>query len=75
MEISGEMVKSRLLARKRADDSEKGIDARLDWFDTDVAKAITFYEDSQNYAFHDINGDQSVEAIHQEILQKTGLLG
>ena len=71
--ISREEAVKRLLARGRGDDNIDAINSRLDWFDTDVKKALSFYEDNGDYFYHDINGEQSVEQIHDIILQRVGL--
>lgn len=74
LDISRECATDRLLKRGRADDSHLGIKSRLDWFDTDVTKALTFYEDSPDYLFHDISSEQEIGHTHEEILKRTGLV-
>jgi len=71
--VSRDWSKTRLLARARGDDVESNIDKRLDWFETDVIPAIDFFRNREDYEFLDINGEQSVEAVHQELLTKAGL--
>ena len=71
--ISREEAMKRLLARGRHDDNTDAINVRLDWFDTDVAKALSFYRDNPDYFYHDINGEQSISNIHDAIVQRVGL--
>ena len=68
IDVSREETKTRLLKRGRADDQSDDIDRRLDWFDRDVLPAVEYYEQNPDYEFHRINGEQSVEAVHQELL-------
>jgi adenylate kinase family enzyme len=73
--VSREWAKDHLLKRGRADDSNLDIDARLDWFDTNVAPTIDYYKKKPYYRVIEINGEQPIEAVFAEILQKTGLQG
>jgi len=72
--VSRGWAEARLLGRGRVDDSKKDIASRLDWYETDVVQAIDFYRTHNGYHYHEIYGEQPVEKVHQEILQKTGLL-
>ncbi len=71
--ITREEAMRRLLSRGRSDDTKEAIEKRLDWFDTDVARALTYYEDNGDYFFHDIDGHRPIEQIHDIILQRVGL--
>lgn len=65
--------KQRLMGRGRFDDkNEADVDKRLSWFDTDVMPAIVHMKESRLYDFYEINGEQSVEAVQAEIMQKLG---
>ena len=65
----------RLLSRGRVDDDRDEISRRLAWFDENVRPAIRFFENNPSYQFHEINGEQSIEAVQQEVLRNTGLVG
>jgi adenylate kinase len=52
----------------RHDDNAEGINRRLDWFDRDVKPAIELYRRDRDYDFAEINGEQSVEEVHKEII-------
>lgn len=73
--VSKEWSLEKLLQRGRADDNHKGITRRLKWFDENVRPAVGFFEYNPAYHFHEINGEQSIEGVHKEILQKAGLMG
>lgn len=72
--VSRETAVERLMGRGRADDHLSDINSRLDWFDTDVSKALTFYEDSPDYFYHDVNGERTPEETHKEIVERAGLM-
>lgn len=69
LDVSREEVTRRLLKRGRADDTEKSIKNRLDWFETNVMKAVEFYRNNPEYHFCDINGDQTIEVVSNDILK------
>lgn len=61
----------RLTDRGRADDSSlEMINRRLDWFDIDVMPALYFFKNNNKYRFIEVNGEQSVEDIHQDIVSR-----
>lgn len=73
IEVSPEWAMEKLLARGRVDDTKEGITKRSNWFDENVRPAIEFFENDSYYKFHKINGEQSIEDVHKEILNKIGL--
>src|SRR3989338_5429790 len=70
IETSKEDSRKRLLDRGRADDTEIAIKRRLDYFDQYVQPVIDYYEKESKYKLTRINGEQSVEDVHREILEK-----
>lgn len=71
--VDREEAKKRLILRKRADDTVEGIEKRLKWYEDEVVPAVNYYKDKDYYTFIEVNGEQSVEDVHKEILSKTGL--
>ncbi len=68
LDVSREWSKARLKSRAvkegRADDqSEAEIEKRLGWFETEVMRAIKFFEQSNGYRFIHINGEQTIEEV------------
>lgn len=59
----------RLLPRARSDDTEEAIARRVLWFHTDVLPVTEFYRHNPNYTFATIDGDQSIKAIHEDIVR------
>jgi adenylate kinase len=68
--VSRKWSEDRLLGRGRVDDDTEEIKKRLDWFDTDVQPVVDWFKDDDFYNFLDINGEQTVEEVHQEIMEK-----
>jgi adenylate kinase family enzyme len=74
LDVSREWSRARLSERKRADDvSSAEVEKRLGWFDTEVMPALTYLKNHPLYTFLTINGEQSIEDVHKEILIKSGL--
>lgn len=62
----------RLAGRGRADDANTAeVDKRLDWFDTDVMPAIEYLKNNPAFRFLEIDGERSIEAIHEDIIAQT----
>lgn len=70
LSISRDEATKRLLKRGRDDDTEKDIKNRLDWFESEVMPAVDHFRTSSGIQFLDINGQQSEEAIHNDIIEK-----
>ena len=74
LDVVRDVVVKRLLDRgrgvaARADDADtEKINKRLDWFETDVAPAIEYFRNQPGHNFMHINGDQSIEKVHADIL-------
>src|SRR3989339_1313419 len=70
LETSEEWSTQRLLGRGRSDDSLKSIKKRMAYFEKSVAPIIDYYEKESKYKLIKVNGEQSVEDVHREILEK-----
>ncbi|OHA91028.1 MAG: hypothetical protein A2758_01415 [Candidatus Zambryskibacteria bacterium RIFCSPHIGHO2_01_FULL_49_18] len=67
--VSRKWSEERLLARGRKDDLNLSkIDKRLDWFDKDVIPAVEYFRQNPYYRFFEINGEQTIEQVHAEIV-------
>jgi adenylate kinase family enzyme len=62
-----------MMSRGRKDDTELKINGRLKWFEKEVLPTIEFFREHRLYEFYEINGEQSVNDIHQEIKSKLNL--
>lgn len=65
--VSIDWATERLMARGRADDHIDEIKKRLTWFDWNVVPSMAYFHELPQYKFHDINGEQTIEAVHTEI--------
>lgn len=70
LNISREEAARRLKKRGRADDTDEDITRRLDWFESEVAPAIDFFKNAPGFHFLDIDGEQTVEKIHEDIVNR-----
>lgn len=67
--VGREWSENRLLARGRSDDLNlEKIDKRLDWFDKDVVPAINYFKSDPYYHFVEVDGEQSIEKVHSDII-------
>ncbi|MCX6717868.1 MAG: nucleoside monophosphate kinase [Candidatus Taylorbacteria bacterium] len=60
----------RLTARGRKDDTVEGIEKRMTWFEKDVMPCIDFFSKDNNCQIININGEQTIEEVHKEVIQK-----
>lgn len=68
LDVSNEWSIARLTARGRVDDELQDIKNRLAWFEKDVQPAVKFYETAPGYRFLRINGEQTIEKVHADIV-------
>lgn len=70
IDVSREVCTQRLLARMRKDDTPSAIENRMNWFEEDVVPALQFFRTNNDCVVWDVNGEQTPEAIHDEIMRK-----
>jgi adenylate kinase len=73
LNVSDEWALERLMNRGRDDDKEAEIKKRIMWFHHSVVPAIDMLRENPLVTFHTIHGEQSIEAVHQEIIQSLGI--
>ncbi|MFT5281166.1 MAG: adenylate kinase [Flavobacteriaceae bacterium] len=66
--ISDKSVIERLSQRGRSDDGVNEIKSRLDFYHTTVHPSLNYFENNSDYTILHIDGEQTVEEIHQELL-------
>jgi adenylate kinase family enzyme len=71
--VSDAWASQHLLSRGRGDDNNLDIQARLDWYKTNVEPTIEYFKNNEYYNVLEINGEQAIEAVHKEIVEKAGL--
>ncbi|MCC7500582.1 nucleoside monophosphate kinase [Candidatus Nomurabacteria bacterium] len=67
--ISDEEALTRLLKRARKDDTEEGIRNRLAWNRTQTGKVMEWFRANPDYRVVEVNGEQTIEAVHADILK------
>lgn len=65
----GEAMKRNLL-RGRTDDTEEGLKKRFDEYVNNVVPAMNYFKDKTGYTIYTINGEQSVEDVHKDIIKE-----
>ncbi len=72
IDVSRDWAKERLLARARGDDIGSQVEKRLDWFEENVRPAMEYFKNDPWYNFVSINGEQTIEKVNQDIVEKLG---
>lgn len=62
------VVRARMQERARADDSTESIEERLRWYREDTLPVLEHYRARDNIRVHDVDGESSIEAVHEQIL-------
>lgn len=73
IELSKEEAMKRNLQRGRSDDTKEGIEKRFDEYVNKVVPAMNYFKDKEHYRIYTINGEQSIENVHQDIIKALGL--
>lgn len=74
LNVSRDWSLKRMKERGRSDDmNEKEVDNRLSWYRDEVVPAINFFRENPSYKVHDIEGEQTIEAVHQDIKRALNL--
>ncbi len=64
----GEAMKRNLL-RGRTDDTEAGLTKRFEEYEKNVIPAMNYFKSKEGYTIYTINGEQSVENVHKDIIR------
>jgi adenylate kinase len=70
---SAERLSLRINKAGRADDSKEAIEKRKKAFEEDVGPVIEWYRTNPSVNFLEIDGNRSVEEIHEDIVKRIGL--
>jgi adenylate kinase len=69
-----EIVRERMYSRARADDTSESIEERLRWYREETMPVLDFYRVRPDTYVHDIDGTDTVEGVHQQILKALNLI-
>lgn len=73
IKLSPEEAMERNLKRGRSDDTAEGIAERFRVYEANVIPAMNYFKDRPGYEIISVNGNQSIEDVHKEIISKLGL--
>lgn len=68
IELSEAEAMKRNLLRGRSDDTEAGLKQRFNEYVNNVVPAMNYFKDKSGYTIYAINGEQSVEDVHKDII-------
>jgi adenylate kinase len=75
LDVSESGSRGHLAKRGREDDlKEEQVASRMSWFETDVLPALEVYRNDPRYQVLHVNGNQTIDEVHQEIVEKLGQL-
>lgn len=63
------VVRGRMQERARADDTTDSIEERLRWYREDTIPVLEYYRTRPNTRLHNLDGTQSIEGVHEQIIQ------
>ncbi len=72
IEIGQSESERRNLLRGRHDDKKESLAKRFEEDMNKVIPAMNYFKDKKNYTIHNINGEQSIEDVHADIISKLG---
>ena len=71
VDVLESFAKANLISRGREDDkNEKEVDAKMSWFEEDVLSALDVYIHDPRYKVLHVNGNQSIDEVHKELVEK-----
>ena len=71
--VSNNWSETRMMERRRADDTPEKIKNRLDWYEADVVPSIEHFRNKEKFNFIEINGEQAIEQVHNDIIKALNL--
>jgi adenylate kinase len=73
LETPEDIVRERMKGRARKDDTETSIEARLNWYREETLPVLAYYRDREHTTVLDIDGTDSIDGVHAEILRALNL--
>jgi adenylate kinase len=68
-----EVVRARMESRARKDDTPESIEARLKWYREETLPVLQYYRERENTVVIDIDGTDTIEGVHTQILKALNL--
>lgn len=75
LDVTENFALARIAERNRDDDNtEEKAKRKMEWFETDIIPVLDIYSHDPRYTFIHVKGEQSIEEVHTEIIEKLGML-
>lgn len=74
LETPEPVVRERMEGRARKDDTPESIEARLKWYREETIPVISYYRKRPDTTVHDIDGTDTIDGVHAQILQALDLV-
>jgi adenylate kinase len=68
LETPESVVRARMQSRARADDTDTSIEERLRWYREDTVPVIAYYKNRPNTNVHTIDGTDTIDGVHDQIV-------
>lgn len=69
IKLTEEEAMKRNLLRGRHDDTEEGLKRRFEEYKNNVVPAMNYFKGKSGYEIFEINGEQSIEDVHRDIIK------
>jgi adenylate kinase len=73
IECSDEWAIKLMKGRGRGDDNEEEMKKRLAWYKENTIPAIEYFKNDSDYKFISVDGEHTIEEVHQDLMDKVGL--
>jgi adenylate kinase len=73
LETPESVVRERMQSRARADDTDASIEERLRWYREDTIPVIEYYKHRPNATVHSIDGTDTIDGVHTQIVAALNL--
>lgn len=74
LETPEDIVRERMKGRARKDDTDISIEARLKWYREETLPVLAYYRDREHTTVFDIDGTDSIDGVHAQILHALKLV-
>lgn len=74
LDVTENFSLARIAERNREDDNTlENAKRKMEWFEKDILPILDIYSHDPRYTFVHVKGEQSIEEVHKEILEKLGM--
>lgn len=71
LDVTEGEARKHIATRGRDDDKkEEDVAKRMDWYETDVLPTLDVYRNDPRYTVIHLNGNQTIEGVHEELITK-----